>query len=431
MEEPALFIEKITINEVRHLKDVEISISDTERKHLILTGKNGSGKTSTLLEIKEAIKIALFQHEDYQNLINEKDDLIKSIKKNEDVLYEKNKSRRRSKLDLMYGQSLIDSLRKELEIINGKLLTLKKIDFHFDAFKTMLMARMYEKGDFVIASFNSRRNIQLNIPEGIKKFNLKKQYQINDAIAPNFLQHIVNLKADRSFAKDESENDVVRNIDNWFNIFENSLKDIFEDDKLKLNFKHKVYGFDIILENGQIMPFNALSDGYSAILNIVMELMLRMEGKVKNVYDIQGIVLIDEVETHLHIDLQKKILPFLTSFFPKIQFIVSTHSPFVISSLSNTIVYDLENHTRFEDLSEYPIDGIVEGYFDNDKYSAAVTEKIKEYEILTEKDTLTEIETKRRYELFQQLSDVSGKLAPELKLKFQQIQLKRLAKANG
>jgi len=52
-KEPELFIEKITINEVRHLKDVEITISSEERKHLILTGKNGSGKTSVLEEIRD------------------------------------------------------------------------------------------------------------------------------------------------------------------------------------------------------------------------------------------------------------------------------------------------------------------------------------------------------------------------------------------
>ncbi len=42
------FITKIHINKVRHLTDVDIMLSDTERKHLIITGKNGSGKTSLL-----------------------------------------------------------------------------------------------------------------------------------------------------------------------------------------------------------------------------------------------------------------------------------------------------------------------------------------------------------------------------------------------
>ena len=55
MEE--LFITKIHIHEVRHLKDFDIPLSETERKHLILIGRNGSGKTSVL----EAIGHTLFR----------------------------------------------------------------------------------------------------------------------------------------------------------------------------------------------------------------------------------------------------------------------------------------------------------------------------------------------------------------------------------
>ena len=43
-----IFISDITIECVRHLKNITIPLSDGERKHLILTGKNGSGKTSVV-----------------------------------------------------------------------------------------------------------------------------------------------------------------------------------------------------------------------------------------------------------------------------------------------------------------------------------------------------------------------------------------------
>ena len=77
-----------------------------------------------------------------------------------------------------------------------------------------------------------------------------------------------------------------------------------------------------------------------------------------------GIVLIDEIETHLHLELQKKILSFLTTLFPNIQFIVSTHSPFILNSLENAVIYDLEKKMLVKDgLSDIPYDGIVEGYF--------------------------------------------------------------------
>lgn len=52
--------------------------------------------------------------------------------------------------------------------------------------------------------------------------------------------------------------------------------------------------------------------------------------------------MIDELETHLHVSLQKKILPFLTEFFPNLQFIVTTLSPFILNSIEDVVVYDLE-----------------------------------------------------------------------------------------
>ena len=47
-----IFISNIHINEVRHLKNMDISLSNDKRQHLILTGKNGSGKTSLLEQLK-------------------------------------------------------------------------------------------------------------------------------------------------------------------------------------------------------------------------------------------------------------------------------------------------------------------------------------------------------------------------------------------
>ena len=113
-------------------------------------------------------------------------------------------------------------------------------------------------------------------------------------------------------------------------------------------------------------------------------------------YDVEGIVLIDELETHLHIDLQKKILPFLTGFFPGIQFIISTHSPYILNSISNAKVYDLENCMELEDLSLYSSDALAEGYFGADEYSDKLKEKINRYEELKEKKELTEKEQRRQ-----------------------------------
>ncbi len=57
--------------------------------------------------------------------------------------------------------------------------------------------------------------------------------------------------------------------------------------------------------------------------------------------------------------MQKEILPILTKIFPNIQFIITTHSPFILSSLDNAVIYDLENKTLVENgLRNLPYEGL-------------------------------------------------------------------------
>ena len=110
---------------------------------------------------------------------------------------------------------------------------------------------------------------------------------------------------------------------------------------------------------------------------------MRAEKKGDN---IEGVVLIDEIETHLHLELQKKILPLLVQMYPRIQFIVSTHSPFILSSIDNAVIFDLENKTLVSDgMSNLPYEGIVEGYFETERLSDALREKFERYKTLVSK----------------------------------------------
>ncbi len=69
MEE--IFVTKLRINKVRHLENLEIPLSDTERKHLILTGKNGSGKTSVLEALDKRLYLIFLSNIQFvQNEIN-------------------------------------------------------------------------------------------------------------------------------------------------------------------------------------------------------------------------------------------------------------------------------------------------------------------------------------------------------------------------
>ena len=82
--------------------------------------------------------------------------------------------------------------------------------------------------------------------------------------------------------------------------------------------------------------------------------------------------------------------------------IITTHSPFVLSSLSNTVICDLERMETVEDLTAYSYESLVDSYFETDKYSTKVKENLKRYKILKVKDvqeTLSETEIRELLKL--------------------------------
>lgn len=104
-------------------------------------------------------------------------------------------------------------------------------------------------------------------------------------------------------------------------------------------------------DSEQICPnLSLLSSGETALMCLFGE-VIRQADKLRNnvlLNHIEGIVLVDEVEKHLHIRLQKEALPKLMKLFPCVQFIVSSHSPFLNMGLGDvcpdkTHIIDLDN----------------------------------------------------------------------------------------
>jgi hypothetical protein len=89
--------------------------------------------------------------------------------------------------------------------------------------------------------------------------------------------------------------------------------------------------------NGNTNPINELSDGFRSILSLTMELIRQLIDvygyqkvfQAKGKIIVPGVVLIDEVDAHLHPAWQTKIGQWFTKYFPKLQFIVTTHSPLI------------------------------------------------------------------------------------------------------
>jgi predicted ATP-binding protein involved in virulence len=106
--------------------------------------------------------------------------------------------------------------------------------------------------------------------------------------------------------------------------------------------------------------------------------------------DMTGIVLIDEIDAHLHVTLQKKVFSFFSSSFPNIQFIITTHSPFVIQSVSDAIIFNLSTLEQMEDLSLYSYTSIIKGLLGEDVSSDKLMELVKELMVLVEKNNFND-----------------------------------------
>lgn len=451
----AYFIQKLIVKDVRDIKNFDISLDDSERKHLIITGKNGSGKTSLLREINSLLnklianqfaQITQILNQNIPSLKNAIDNTQKEIQKFENNIIiqtehqnalEKNEQNRvqfaqyesniKSYLSNIISQKEnIKSWEKQILSWEKQVEDFSKVDLMFSH-----QSSIYEeiaKGKFLLAFFAAKRENAPIVADAIKNVSFREKYTTDtNELHKKFIEYMVKLRMDMLDAKEEHQIETVSKIELWFKNFEESLKELFSEDNLKLTYYRKELNFKIEY-GGKSFGLNELSDGYSSLLAILTELILRMEAQNIKVYDMQGVVLIDEIETHLHVELQKRVLPFLVRFFPNIQFIVTTHSPFVLSSLSNAVICDLEKRFVTTDLSSYSYDALVESYFDSDKYSQEVKDKIVTFELLVQKGSLTDEEHFAYIKLKDYFKKLPTFMADELDVKIKQILLHDLNK---
>jgi len=368
-----IFITKIQIGKVRHLENIDVELSADERKHLIFTGKNGSGKTSLL----EAMRASVDYHQRFESHIAS----TNTIKC------------RHNKVCMNFLQP-------------------------FSASKDMIFV------------YISARRSKLSSPKAIEPIEVRYKNEVSRNVSADFLKYILNLDYRLYGAKTDENKQLEASLDKWFDNFEKALQNIYDSSELKLKRDTKNLAFRIEMPGRETFALNEMSDGYAAFLNIVMELLMRFEEADAEVdYDKSAIVMIDEIETHMHVELQKKALPFLTQMFPNVQFIVATHSPFVITSLEDAVVFDLEKRERLERPSFYSYDTVVESFLDTSMYSHELQKYFARYKELCLKERTPE----ENKEFLRAKAELEIKTIPstELYIAFQELEKARKAAKNG
>ena len=408
------FISEIDIEKLYHLSDIKIKLDSNKRQHLLLTGKNGSGKTSLLLEIEKFLRA--INDEKLSQVFDQYPTWINEAKKK--VLFASSDSEK-------YAAD------KDLKQCLGFLKKYSDgVQINLNQYEGLEM--MYHNGKFITAYFPSERKAQFMRPNGVENITLENTYGIDESAGDILLKYMVHLKTQQAYARNEGDQTTANQIQKWFDRFDSALQILLDEESIHIEYDYKKYDFKIRQNGREPFSFNELSDGYSSVIYIVSDLILRMdknwllEDKISE-YDYQGIVLIDELETHLHIELQKKIFPFLTKFFPRIQFIVTTHSPYILNSISNAKAYDLERQVELDNLSGFSSDDLAEGYFEADAYSDELKNSLNRYEELCLRNDLTEDERAERAEIRIKFKNISTELSGVAKERFEDIERRRKA----
>ncbi|WP_422138504.1 AAA family ATPase [Endozoicomonas sp. ALC020] len=176
----------------------------------------------------------------------------------------------------------------------------------------------------------------------------------------------------------------------------------------------------IELENGQLFSFDNLSDGYRNTLAIVADIAHRAGRLNPHLMDrapleTPGIVLIDEVDLHLHPKWQRRVLNDLREAFPKVQFIVTTHSPFIIQSLRPGEVIDLNSVLPTDESSETASPAPTEPF--SDQSVEDIVERVMGVEVPSRSQRWQAMNdtAKKYYTLLQQANGASKEEKEQLK----------------
>lgn len=153
--------------------------------------------------------------------------------------------------------------------------------------------------------------------------------------------------------------------------------------------------------NEVISPtLDSLSTGQIALFNLFSTIVRYADNNnVKNsvlLNEIQGIVVIDEIELHLHTTLQRNVLPELIKLFPKIQFVITTHSPLFLLGMdkvlgaNNYAIYEMPNANQI-DVERFSEFQKAYDYFkETEKYQKDIQEAIYNIDVPTKVLVVTE-----------------------------------------
>ena len=206
-------------------------------------------------------------------------------------------------------------------------------------------------------------------------------------------------------------------------IIERITDALSEELHVSVQFSLKRNPFQLELKVDDVsVTVDQMSDGTRSFMSWTLDYLMRASSfKWKDPTDSvnpSGIVVVDEIDSHLHPEWQRRIMSVVSKLLPNVYLIATTHSPFVLASAEDTQIFRLYRdesgeiavQSDFGDLYGYPADLVLEKAFLNSLYPPEIERKMNRLSELAGQmsfGTLSEAEQTEHEELLQELAKVN------------------------
>ena len=218
------------------------------------------------------------------------------------------------------------------------------------------------KFPFAVFTYSGLRNVQqteIGAIQAITNSPFEHALSFENSIRPQLiLQWIANNRTSAALARADNDSADAEKYDLALGRITTLIKDICDLD-VAFKLDRSPLSVSLIL-NGVSVRFDGLPDGLKSIISWVADLSLRLEAipweqQDRDVFSQPIILLLDEIDIHLHPKWQRRILPAVQKLLPNAQIFASTHSPFVVGSVEDAWVYQLP------EINQQATSGIIEG----------------------------------------------------------------------
>ncbi|EIO4083680.1 AAA family ATPase [Vibrio parahaemolyticus] len=226
------------------------------------------------------------------------------------------------------------------------------------------------------------------------RFKLKIINKINNLRLSNLVENTTSI-VEIMKGEEQSQGQILRNKGKELEVVRKAIESFIPEYK-DLQVKREPEARMEVLKSGELFNLNQLSDGEKNLIALIGDIARRLtmaNPNLDNPLDGEGIILIDEVDMHLHPKWQRVLAENLTSVFKNCQFFLSTHSPQVISHIKKESIIGLENvgkeirHFTVNDSYGKNTDRILEDIMQASSRPSMVQDKLdKIFSLISNKD---------------------------------------------